>query len=229
MPRGKTTTTKADIKKPARKKAQENVLLEETGSDSPRTNRLNSMIKKYGLMLVAFLIVIGIFWVISKYLVVAWVNKKPITRFEYYSALEKKDGEAIRNQLIQQKLLTDEAVKKGVRITDQEVADRIKQIETQQGGAQALDQALEFNGLSRTDLNGIIKQQITKERVFGENVNITDADVNKYVEEHKAELPETVDDKIKSQIKEELKLQQVTTNYNNWLKNELNSKNVIRI
>src|SRR5437763_1391236 len=117
------TTTKKPSKVSPRKKEGETI--KSSGSNlATLTSRFNLDINKLRFSRLvkpqkSLYIILGlvglavVLFLISKYMVVAWVDNKPITRFEYYSSLEKKYGKDVREQLIVEKLINDEAQKRG--------------------------------------------------------------------------------------------------------------------
>lgn len=233
--RKKTTEAKITPKKTVRKspvkivdeEKNQNLTLE---PDKPSTRRnFVKALRTYSLIVITFLIVIGIFWLAAKYLVVAWVNKKPVTRFEYYSALEKKDQKLTLDQLIRDKLLADEVAKNGIKVDQQEIDARIKLVEEQQQGPEGLDMLLQQYGLTREEFPSVIKRQLEIEKLFGSNINISDEDINKFIEENKSQITSPVDDKLRQQVKDELKSQKTNEAYTKWLQEAMQSKNVIKV
>ncbi len=164
----------------------------------------------------------------ARYLVVAWVDGKPVTRIETYQELDKRYGKDIMEELVVEKLLLSEADKKGVSVNPDEVNAEIKKIEDQQGGSDQLSQVLAAQGITRDDLNKLIKLQLLRQTLFGKDVKVTTEDVDKYIEDNKQQLPE-INDQLKKSINDQLMQQKVNTNFNNWLNEAVKSSRVIRI
>lgn len=183
-----------------------------------------------GLLGVVLLILLA-----GKYLVVAWVDNKPVTRFEYYSVMDKKFGNETRENLIVEKLFVSEAAKRNVNVTSQEVSDEIKKIEERAGGADQLEQALQANGMTRDDLTQRIRLELLKQKMFGQAITVSDEELDKYIEENKQSLPEAITDslssesaKLKEDLKEQLKQQKVDEDFNKWLGEVLKSSRIVR-
>jgi len=233
--RKKTTEAKVSPKKTVRKSPtkiveseKSEIVLSGTEGRSTKRNFVKAL-RTYSLIVISFLVVIGIFWLASKYLVVAWVNKKPVTRFEYYSSLEKKDQGATLDQLIRDKLLADEVAKNGIKVDQGEIDARIKVIEGQQQGAEGLDMLLQSYGLTREEFPKVIKRQLEIEKLFGQNINITDEDINKFIEENKEQITQPVDEKLKMQVRDELKSQKTNEAYTKWLQEAMQGKSVVKV
>lgn len=193
-----------------------------------KTNNFLTNLKKYTAWMALIGALVLLFWGVSKFMVVAWVNKKPITRVEYYNLLEQKDGQKVKEQLIKDRLLTDEAAKNKVNITQDEINQEITKIESQVGGKDQLNQELGFRGITEKEFIQSIKNNLIIQKLFGQEINISDDDITKFIEQNKAQLPDPVDDPTKTQIKDYLKQQKVQEKYDAWLQSALNSRQVVR-
>ncbi len=174
-----------------------------------------------GLVVLVVLVVLA-----SKYIVVAWVDKKPVTVFEYYSELDKKYGKDVKEQIIVERLVNSEASNRGINISGQDLENEIKRIETEQGGADKLNQILEIQGISQNEFKKLVRLQLIKQKMFEGNISISEDDVKKYIDDNKVT---EVDDKMREQIKTQLKMQKINTEFNNWLKGALQSSRVMRV
>lgn len=133
----KTTTATVKVSKPkktvSRKKEMDITPSEiESGADTPRTKVIT---KKYLYAVVAVIAVVSLLFVASRLWVVAWVDNKPITKFELYGLMEKRDQGKTAEELIVQKLLISEGQKQKQAVTDAEIQAEVAKIEELQGGA----------------------------------------------------------------------------------------------
>lgn len=187
--------------------------------------------KFYLLLLVLGLGALGILG--YKYLVVGWVDRKPITRFEFYSTLEKRHGKEVLEQLVSEKLILGEARNRRVSVGPSEIGGEVAKIESQQGGADKLEQALKAQGISMDELKKQLGLQILIKKMFGESTQVTDEEVNKYIEENKQfllagenENQSSVSAKLKEDTREQLRQQKLVESFNAWLKEARGSKRV---
>lgn len=239
-PKKKTTSKKTELKvkvpkKTTRKKVSEEMELSEVGfgKEAPKSRIIT---KKYLYAVVIVLAVIGVLFTASRFWVIAWVDNKPVTKFELYSVLESRDAGKTSEELITNALVKSEGSKQRQSISDGEVEAEIKKIEDNQGGAEQLDQILSIRGLTREDFRKLVSQQLLIQKLFGKDVNITEEDVDKYIETEKASLdpkvlasPESSEAaRMREGIKEQLKWDKVNENYNNWLKENLEGGRVSR-
>lgn len=219
-------------KKTARR--QINQSISDMGDES--TPKTKIITRKYLYAVAAVLVVIGLLFAASRYWVIAWVDNKPVTKFELYSMLVKNDAGKTTEDLIIQKLLESESSRRKVIIGKAEIESEVKKVETQQQGAEKLDELLKANGMTRDDFMDRVKRQLLMGKMFGEGVNITEEDVNKYLEENKQQLPPEVLSrpegseaaKLKEGVKEQLKWTKVSENYKAWLDENLKSSRVVR-
>lgn len=236
----KTTVRKTESKisapkKTTRKKVESEIVNSETSMPGD-FNPSKILTRKYLYIVAVVLAAIGLLFALSKYWVIAWVDNKPVTKFALYSALEKRDAGKTTEELITETLVNSEAGKRRQAVSDAEVEAEIKKIEDQQGGAEQLNQILSIRGLTREDFQKLVKQQLLIQKMFGEGINITDQDVEKYVEENKDSIsPEVLNNpesseaaKLREGVKEQLKWDQVNANYKKWLDENLTGSRVSR-
>lgn len=227
---------KAIVKKSARNKKVNKILEAKTEKPQKATSTLGSYLqiiknfasrKTYYIFLLVTGILILVF-VSGNFLVVAWVDKQPISRIEYLQELDKKYGKELKDQLIIEKLLSIEARKKQVLVSENEILEEIKKVEQSQGGAEQLNQILQIQGIKQDEFKKMVKLQILKQKVFGRDVVISDDEINKYLETNKEQFKDP-DDKVRESIKEQLKQQKINSNFQNFIKDSLNGPRVIRV
>lgn len=190
---------------------------------------------KSRLFIALAILIFGLlFFLGSKYFVVAWVDKQPITRVEYYKALESKYGKDQREQLIVEKLVLDEARQKGISVSNDELNVEIKRIQDQQGGQAQLNQLLQMQNISQNEFSKLVMLQLLRQKLFGGSITVTDDEVSKYMDQNKDQLPQVNSQdassaaKLKDQIKEQIKQQKINSAFSSWLDSALKSSRVIR-
>jgi hypothetical protein len=237
-----TAKTSARTSKKSAAKVSETQLSNNTVDNGPKKTsskdvkvRNLKFDKRVALPILGVIILLILGYLANRYLVVAWVDAKPITRFAYYNDLSKRYGKDEMEQLIVQKLIESEADKKGVSASDAEIKAQVSQIEQQQGGASQLDQVLQMQNLSRSDLNNLVKLQILRQKLFGSQINISDADVNNYMTENAASLPPIKEGdasgaaQLKESVKQQLLQQAVSATFSAWLQQNENSNRVVKV
>ena len=212
------------------RKTEENEVTSSSILSSLKLSRRNSIIA------ISILVVLGLGVLASKYLVVAWVDKKPISKFELFSNLESRYGKDATEEMIVEKLILSEARNRNIDATASEVDAEIKKLEEQQGGAEQLNQILEVQGIKRDDFQRLVKLQLLRQKMFGSGVEVTEEEIKQYAEENKDQLG-TVDinntassesAQLKESIKEQLSQQKINANFNTWLQDALKGSRVVR-
>ena len=174
----------------------------------------------YGLFIgAAILILIACAWLGRGLFVAAVVNGAPISRLSVVSSLEKQSGKAALESLIRTKLIDDEARKKNVTITDDEVEKELNQIRAQvasQGGA--LEDALKAQGMTIDQLREQIEVQKKIEKLLGDSVSVSNEEVEAYISENKIELSKDKQpEEAKAALKEQLKQQKFQQAAQKWV------------
>jgi len=176
-------------------------------------------LKKKWKVIVLIIAALGLGFFFKNKLIVAFVNGRPIFRASYVKELEVQAGKQIINTLITKKLILQEAKSKKVKVTKQEIEEEIKTVETladQQG--LSLEEFLEFQGVSKSQLEEEIKLQKMIEKIVGKDVEVSDEEISKYIEENREFLDETASDKeLKEIVSNQLKQQKLTEKVKEWI------------
>lgn len=150
--------------------------------------------------------------------IAAMVNGLPISRLSVVQKLEKQGGKNTLDLLVTDKLIKNEAAKKGIVISEDEINQEIKSIEasvTQQGGT--LEQALLQQGMNLESLRENIKNQKIIEKLIADKIKVTDAEVNKYIADNETTIPDGKEAETKKQIMDQLKQQKFQQEAQTWV------------
>lgn len=170
------------------------------------------------IFLVLVVIVSGLFYFRSR-LIVAVVNGQPITRFNLINELEKQSGKKTLESLIIKTLIFQEAKKQKISVSKEEVNQEIKQLEesfSSQG--QDFNQVLEDQGMTQNQLQEQIEIQKIVEKIVSGSVQITEEEVEKYLEENKELFPEgTSTEDVKAEVRQQLENQRLSEEIQTWI------------
>lgn len=230
----KKTSTKKVVKRV--KKVEEPVIESSTTAFSiPGVGLLPKSLQNKWPYLLAAIIGVGLLiYLLSKFLIIAWVDNNPVTRISLYQNLEKRYGKDAREQLIVEKLVSSEAQKRKVSVSSDELNAELTKTQEKYGGADQFNQLLQGQNVSIDEVKSQIKLQLLMNKMFGANINISDEEVDKYIQENSAALSlETKEAsevaKIKLETKEDLKQQKVNEEIGKWIDEALKSSRVKRI
>jgi parvulin-like peptidyl-prolyl isomerase len=163
---------------------------------------------------------LGLFVYLKKdWFVAAVVNNQPITTLELYQNLKAKDGQAVLDQLIRDRLINQEAAKKGITVSSDEIDKKIESIKKQLGGKEALDTALSQRNLSQDDFKKQIRVQILVEKLLADQIKVSDKEVEDYIAKNPVETKDQTKDEVRSQLRSTKLNEKFTTWYENLQKN----------
>jgi foldase protein PrsA len=166
-------------------------------------------------VLVAF--IFGYF--LKGYFVAALVNGKPISRLRVIKQLEKTQGLTALDNIITEELIRQEAKKNGISVSKVDVDAEIASIETSlKSQSQTLDEVLAAQGMTRAELIKNIELQKLIEKILTDKATVTDAEVQKYIDDNKASFPEGTNmEEVKTLVRQQLIQQKVSTEFQAWI------------
>lgn len=211
--------TRKTTKKTTSKKSVKAVAPESKSAPIEEKKSRKLFTKKF-LIFLLVLAVLGVLgYLFKSYFLAARVNGEIITRLSVIQQLEKQKGKEVLEGMVTKALILQEMKKKGITVTDEEVNQEIKKIETsltQQG--RTLPEALAEQGLSRNELFEQLKIQKMIEKLFSKDAVVSEKEVDEYIEKNKDALPQDQDPKVlRTTIKDQLKQQKLTTKFQTWL------------
>ena len=207
---------------------------ESTVSGSARDRISSLRNNRYFLPLVLVILVLVLGYLFAKWAIIAFVDYRPITRFALYNQLDQKFGDGIKEQMISEALIKNEASKRGVSVSEDDVNAEFKKYEDQLGSKDALESALKAQNIPLDDFRNQLKIQLLIKKMFGQNVSVTDEEINQQYEQNKEQYQATATEdasataKIHDQIKDQLTQQKISENFRKWLADAQKSNRVIR-
>lgn len=183
-----TKTTSSRIKAPATKKTAKpessNLIL------SPSQNKVRFNKKFVLIILIIGLLLLAYYK--KSWFVAATVNGQPITTLELTQQLYKSYKTQTLTQMINEKVLEQEALKNKVTVSQGEVDAKIAQTEAQYGGAQAFDTLLSQQGLTRDDFIKQTRIQVIVEKLYAKEASPTADQIDQFMKDN-ASAPEATD------------------------------------
>lgn len=207
-------------KKVAKKIQSKNITLKNPSvAVSSGSHLVGIFTKKKVIIIVAALAVIGLLYYFKGQFIVATVNNQPISRFAFNKELEKQAGKQVLDQMLTKTLITQEAQKSNITVSDKEIDDQMTTIQKQlEKNGQNLDQMLLLQGMTKDELKDQVKIQKIVEKMFGKDVKVTDKEINDYIEKNQESLPKDIKpEDLKIQVKEQLAQQKLSEKFTAWL------------
>ncbi|HET9947013.1 MAG TPA: SurA N-terminal domain-containing protein [Patescibacteria group bacterium] len=176
--------------------------------------QLIALLKKPQIFIpIGVLIAIVLVYLLRSWFVVASVNGQFVFRPAFEAQLEKQAGKQTLDTMITQMLVEQYAAKKGVEVSQSEVDTETKTINAQlakQG--QTLDEALAARGMSKSDFDEQIKLQKLMQKLLGNDIKVSDKDVQDYIDKNKDSLPAGESDaQIQATVRQQLAQQKLST------------------
>jgi len=184
--------------------------------------------KKTYVILVLLIALAGVLYYFRGLFLVAMVNNKPITRASLIKQLEKDAGQATLENLIVKELILQEAQKKGVSVTDEDIQkeiDNITQIIEAQGTT--LETALSMQGQTIEDLKDNIRIQKTAEEILKDDISVKEDEILAYFEENKEFYEDREYEDLKEEIGEQLSQEKLQTKFAELLESLKNDSDII--
>ena len=226
-PTSKTVKKTTSKKGTSKKLADSQMMMDKPVYDgtTPSEKQKNTDKNRQLYILVALAIIAGLLYYGRGIFVAATVNGSPVSRLAVIKSLEQQGGKGALDGIISEKLLRQEAKKKGITVKKDEVNARIADIEKElKSSGQSLDKLLESQGISRKQVENQTELQLLLKKMLADKIKVTDQEVDAAAKEQSATKPETVSDAdFKKQIKEALENQKLSFEAQTYIQ-ELQSK-----
>ena len=153
---------------------------------------------------------------------VAKVNGAAISRKDYDKAVAAQDGQQVLDNLINDRLVKQDAAKKHVSVSTDEVDAKLKEIKGQIGTEEQYKQALSAQHITELSLRDSIRNFLLLQKLTADRNQVSDADVQTAYSqgkdtEYQGKSLDDVKDQIKSQLTQD-KQQQAQSSYLDDLK-----------
>jgi len=179
----------------------------------------------------AIIVIILLAVLFKSVFIAAVVNGEPISRLSVVTALEKQSGKTTLDNLITKKLILQEAKKRNITVTQNDIDSEIKKITANlQTQGSTLDQALVSQGMTMSDLNDEIRVQIAVNKIVGTDVSVTEKEIDDFVAANKAQMTAGMTDaQFREQATGQLKQQKLQTKIQEFIKNLQDKAKIIRL
>jgi hypothetical protein len=210
------TTTKRATKRTVKKVEEPQLVTdvkETVNSYTPSSfSSLSQKNKNFIIFLsIVLLALISIFFLKRNWLLAAQVNNSYVTNLEVQDRLNKQYKKAVLDELVDEKIIQNEANNKGVNVTEQEINTKLTEYETQFGGPDKLDAALEQKGLNRETVRYRVKTELLLTKMYGGEVTVSEKEISDYVTVNKAVLQAADPEGQKAEAEQNIRSQKLFT------------------
>ncbi|MCR4264274.1 MAG: SurA N-terminal domain-containing protein [Candidatus Roizmanbacteria bacterium] len=195
-------------------------LAETSGMSSANSARQEDWRKRFFVPIIIVLLAV-LAYVGMQQLVVATVNGVPISRITLLKEMESQIGDQVLDSLITRQLIVQEAKKQNITVTDEEIDEEINKLKEQfTASGQDFDQLLELQGMTMERVREEIRLQKIIEKAVAGDTEVTDEEVDAFIEQNSAFLPEgqaANDPKLREDVTQQLKQQKIGEKTNVWI------------
>ena len=142
--------------------------------------------------------------------VAAMVNGQPISNFELLSKMNQQHRMQTIEQMVNEKIIMDEARKKGVVITKADIDNKISKLEQNVGGSETLDSLLSQQGQTRDSIRNQLAIQLTIEKLYSSEATTSAEEIDKFIIDNQGSLTATESAAQKIEAEETIKQQKLS-------------------
>jgi len=170
------------------------------------------------LTVLGIILLIALVYSLRGFFLGAIVNGQPITRFKIMKEAEQAQGVQILDGLVMETLIVQKAREQGVQISDAAIMAKIDEYRKNFAeSGQDFDQLLEMQGLTMDKIKNQVKIQMLVEALISTDIEVTDEQVNQYLEENKEFLPEDMsEEELRELVVDQLKQQELSARFQDW-------------
>lgn len=226
----KKTINKQKESKKMPKKSEENKKIAQKLSEKKTPSKSKEVSLKKNLapalntptiIALVVIVLVGLAYIFRGSYLAAIVNGQPISRLAIMREAEKFQGTQILEQKVLEELVIQKAREEGVQISDEVVDAKLNEIkEDVAAQGQDFDMLLEMQGMTEDELRRQIRLQEMVEQLVGAEVEISDAEIEQYIENNRDFLPEeATEEELEDIARQQLEQQALSGKYQDWIDN----------
>lgn len=188
-----------------------------------RPNFLNNLLEKFSpetisgyrpsknvylVLLIAGILLLAVFK--KGWFVAAMVNGQPVSNLDLQGRLNHEFRDQTLNQMLNEKIILDEAAKENALPSEAEVNKKISEIETSVGGAQAFNNLITQQGQSRESVKKQLRIQLSIEKLYAKDATVSADEINKYIETNRDNLRATDSASLEKEAADTLRQQKLS-------------------
>ena len=158
------------------------------------------------ILLVVCALILGIAYGYKSVFIAATIDGRPVSRLAVIRELEAKGGKATLDAIITERLITAEAAKADIVISPADIDAEIEKV-TAEIAAQGmtLESALAAQGLTLDEVRKQLTTRKQLEKLLGDAVTVTDADIDAYLVETKLTTPQTMsEEEFRTKVRDQI-------------------------
>lgn len=192
-------------------------------------------VKKYccGKALVAVILLLIVLSLLGYFykdkFIAATVNGKPVFRYQLNQRLSSTYGKETLENIIVEKLIGEEAKKKGILVTDEEISAEVTQLEQNLGGGMKIEDALSMQGMTLADFKSQLVIRLQVNKILESEISISDQEVNDYVMANAESMIATDEAERKAEALQIIKEGKISERIQTWVQELLDKAKITRL
>src|SRR3989338_7438818 len=163
--------------------------------------------KVYIILLIALGLLLAFYK--KEWFVAATVNGTPITNLELLAKLNKQFRGQTLNQMINEKIILDEARKSNIAVSDSEIEEKLQELENQVGGAEVFESLLAQQGQTRNSVKQQIRLQLIIEKLYQNEATVSAQEIDQFLQTSSESLQATDSAAQRKEAQDLLKQQKI--------------------
>jgi foldase protein PrsA len=169
------------------------------------------------LTVLILVILAGGAFLLREQIVVAMVNGRPVFRYELNRRMTSAFGKETLENLIMEKLVSQEAKVKGVAVSESEIDVEVDKLSQSLGEGANIEEILKLQGMSMADLRYQIRIKLLIGKVLQGEVSVSDTEIDDFIKSNTENLTATDEAKRREEAKEVLLDQKVNEKFQVWM------------
>lgn len=161
-------------------------------------------------------------------IIVATVNGKPILRSELNDKLASSFGKETLENIIIEILIKDEASKKGIVVSKEEMDKEVEKVTASLGNGMKLEDALKYQGITMDDFKSQLEIRLQVNKILEKEIIVTDDEINKFIKDNAKLLTATGEAEKKQEASDQLKQQKISEKIQVWIGELTKNANISR-
>lgn len=219
-----TKSTARTAKKKSPPKIEENII--------PVVNPPFEMKKRsfnFIIPVVLAVLIIGLLgYLLKDQFLVATINGRPVFRYELNQRLTRSYGKEILENMIIEKLISNEARKNNLIVSEADIDQEIAKISEGIGEGTNIEELLLAQGMTMKDFRDQIKIRLEVNRLLSKDVSVTDEEIDRFIEENSQMLTATDEAEKREEAKDLLTDQKIGEKLQPWLTELKNNASIQR-
>jgi foldase protein PrsA len=181
----------------------------------------------YGVIVV-ILVIIGIVLFKNGLLVAALVDGKPIFSWQLSQEMMKHYGKQTLDTMITEQIIASQGNKSNITVSQADIDAREQEMIKQFGPNVKLDDLLQYQGITKADLDKQMKVQLIVEKIISKDLKITATDVANYIASNSGKFTATDEASLNQEARNALTAEEISKKIQPWFEGVKQSSKIVK-